>query len=95
MPLRKPKAVDAKLEKVTENLLDEMIENGSDTEEYPLNLTYLERVTAIRNATRRQRMNPNNLVLSGTNLFGILIIVIYEQKHVLTSKAQAMLLKSK
>lgn len=95
MLFRKPKEVDRKLEKVTERLLDDMIENGPDTEEYETYLSYLERVKAIRPSVDKTPLNPNNMSLVLGNLLGIVIIVIYEQKHVFTSKAQALLLKSK
>lgn len=95
MPLRKPKAVDTKLEKVTENLLDEMLENGPDEEGYSANLDRLVKLHAVRQSNGRTLLNPNNMALVAGNLLGILIIVAYEQKNVLTSKAQNLLLKSK
>jgi hypothetical protein len=95
MPLRKPKAVDRKLEQVTENLLDEMLENGPDTEGYAKNLDHLVKLNDVRQTTGGTALNPNNMALVAGNLLGILIIVAYEQKHVMTSKAKDLLLKSK
>lgn len=95
MPLRKPKAVDTKLEKVTENLLDEMLENGPNEEGYSTNLDRLVKLHAVRKSNGKTPLNPNNMALVAGNLLGILIIVAYEQKNVLTSKAQNLLLKSK
>lgn len=95
MPIRKPKAVDSKLEKVTENLLDEMLENGPDTERYSDNLDHLVKLHAVRQSNGRTPLNPNNMALVAGNLLGILVIVAYEQKNVFNSKAKDLLLKSK
>lgn len=90
---KKPTQTSVKLETVKQRLLDDMIDFGPDTEEYTNNLGYLERVHALQNT--KQRVSPDQILLVVGNLLGILILVGYEQKHVLTSRALPLVMKTK
>lgn len=84
---RKPKIVNLKLNAASIRLLDDMQEQSTNSEEYSVMLAHLERVNALYESKDRVRkVDPNTMALIAGNLFGILIIVAYEQKHVLTSK---------
>lgn len=91
---RKPK-VDPNLDPVVESILLEMNTYGPDSEEYTNLLGHLERVYAMRQKNDSRRVSPDTVVLVAGNLLGILIIVAYEQKHVMTSKGLGLLLKTK
>lgn len=54
---------------------------GSD--EYSKTLSHLERLYTIKAEKRRNRVTPDTMLLVAGNLLGILVIVAYEQKHVL------------
>lgn len=77
-----PTILDGPIERV----LSEMETYGPDSEEYPSYLSYLERLFRLKTETRRERISRDTLALVAGNLAGILIIVIYEQKHVMASK---------
>jgi hypothetical protein len=88
----KPSVLDEPIEKI----LTEMNTYGPDTEEYQTALSYLERLVRLKVEEKRQfRFSPDTLAIVAGNLLGILIIVAYEQKHVMVSKGMGLLLKTK
>ena len=87
------KSEPSKLEAPIDRVLQEMQENGPDTEEYPAMLSYLERLTKLKNEPRSERVSRDTLAVVVGNLAGILIIVMYEQKHVMVSKALSFIKK--
>lgn len=91
---RKPK-VDPNLDPVVDGILSEMQVYGPDTQEYTNLLGHLERVYALRKNDERKRVSPDTMALVAGNLLGILIIVAYEQKHVMTSKGLGFVQKFK
>lgn len=94
MQLRKPKAVNQKLEAVIVCILDAMIEYGPESPEYPALLDHLQKLTALRQPTVAQPLNWNSMALVAGNIFGILVIVAYEHTHAMTSKALGFVQKS-
>lgn len=76
-------------------LLTEMDQYGPDSPEYPTMLGQLERLYAVRSQHRSSRVDPNTIAIVAGNLFGILIIVTYEQKNVLGSKAISFIMKAR
>lgn len=83
--------VDEPIEKV----LDEMNVYGPDSEEYERMLGYLERLNQVKANEPKHRISPDTMAIVLGNLIGIMIIVIYEQKHVLVSKGVNFVLKPK
>ena len=75
-------------------LLTEMDTYGPDSPEYPALVAHLKTLTKIRKAKPSYRVDPNTMALVAGNLLGILVIVAYEQKHVMVSKAKDLLLKA-
>lgn len=67
------------------------IDPGSD--EYAKQLAYVERLYRLRAEERAGGINPNTLAIVLGNLAGILIMVGYEHKHVITSKGLGFILK--
>jgi hypothetical protein len=55
-----------------------------DSEQYDKMLNRLERLVRLKE--EKKRISPDALVAASANLLGILIIVAYEQKHVVVSK---------
>ncbi len=68
-------------------LLKEMTEYGPGTPEYAAALEYLERLHKMKTNKRPSRVSGDAIANGLFTLGGILIIVIYEQKHVLSTKA--------
>jgi hypothetical protein len=82
---RKPK--DQTLEKLKEQISKEMFEGSPTDEEYPQMMSMLERVAAMKARSKRPRAKPDTWIMAGAHVLGILVIVIYEQKHAWSSKA--------
>lgn len=81
---------DAKLDDQITKVLDEMDVFGVDSPEYPDHLKNLERLYELKTKTRPDPLSRDTIVMVIGN-FGItLLIVAYEQKHVITSKALGM-----
>ncbi len=78
-----------------QKILSEMHEYGPDTSEYSALMRHLEDLTRIRAGNRSSRISPDTMAIVVGNLAGILIIVAYEQKHVMTSKAMGFIIKTK
>lgn len=83
----RPPADAIALEAVILELETEMSTIGGDSEEYATMLNRLERLYKLKEKNSPKHIDPNTWLIVGGNLAGILIIVFYEQAHVVTSKA--------
>jgi len=63
--------------------------------EYQLMLANVERLSEIKTKNRPSRLSPDTLALIAGNLVGIVMIVAYEQKHVMSSKANSERIRPK
>lgn len=86
-----PNALDCTIERV----LNSMHEYGTDSPEYPTLLSYLERLIKLKTEDRPARVSRDTLATVGGNLMVVLVIVMYENKHVMVSKALGFILKPK
>lgn len=95
--LRNPfkKKLDPATEALITSVLIEMNEVGVIAPEYPALLAYLERLHELRAKQRREPMSRDTAALIAGNLAGILLIVAYEQKHVMTSKGFTQIIRPK
>jgi len=82
---KKSKELDSKLDEVSDHLLNQMLEVEVSSQKFAVDLAHLERVRTLRTRSKKS-LDSNTLALIAGNLLGILIIVAYEQKHVMTSK---------
>ena len=80
------------LDEPIDRVLTEMNTYGPDSPEYEKLVRHLERLKDMK-ANERQHfvVSPDTIALVLGNLAGILIIVAYEQKHVMTSKAMGFI----
>lgn len=76
-----------------ERLLFEMDAKGPDTQEYTDMMEHLVKLANIRKEERPGKVSVDTIALVAGNLLGILVIVAYEQKHVMVSKGLSFLLK--
>lgn len=81
------------LDKQIDAVLRKMQEHGVDSEEYPGLITHLERLQELKAKQRRPRVSPDTWAIVGANLLGILMLVAYEQKHVMTSRGFTQLIQ--
>lgn len=69
------------------NILTRMNEVGMDDQKYNECVDRLDRLMEMKADERRSRIDPNTVIIVLGNLLGILVIVAYEQKHVMVSRA--------
>jgi hypothetical protein len=75
-----------------ERVLTEMNTTGPGKPEFATQLNYLERLHKLKTEQRQKsKVSPDTIVMVLGNLAGILIIVAYENKHVLTSKGMSFI----
>jgi hypothetical protein len=85
----------SKLNEPINKVLTRMEGLEPDSEEYKKLLTTLDKLMELQREEQSSPVNPDTLVTVAGSLLGILIIVAYEQKHVMVSKALGMVLRSK
>ncbi len=76
-------------------ILSAMDDAGVHSEEYPVLMSYLERLYKTKAETRQTPVSRDTLATVAGNLLGILLIVAYEQKHVMTSKGFSQIIRPK
>lgn len=76
-----------------DRVMEEMHTKGVDSDEYAVQLSYLERLNDIKAKDRQDPVSRDTMALCATNLLGILLIVAYEQKHVMRSASLSQLLR--
>jgi hypothetical protein len=76
-------------------VLSDMNAYGPDSEEYTTLVRHLDHLVRLKQEEKRSRVSPDTMAIVAGNLLGILIIVAYEQKHVMVSKGLGFVLKTK
>lgn len=84
-----------KLDVVIEALLDRMAEEFYDAVEYAKMVEQLSKLYKLKEINVPKRPSPDTLLLIAGNLIGIVLILGYEQKNVITSKAIGFVLRLK
>lgn len=77
------------------HVMDEMRMIGVSSPEYPEMLKVLEKLHDLERKERRAPVSNDTIVTVAGSLAGILMIIVYEQKHVITSKGFSLLPRSK
>lgn len=83
----------AELQLTISRLIEEMDTYGPNTPEYTEAFEHLEKIYALKTTSSPKQIDPNTMLLVGGNLMGILIIVIYESRGALVSKATSFINK--
>jgi hypothetical protein len=76
-------------------ILTEMNRTNPESEEYSTMIKHLERLSHIKAESRPSRVSPDAMAVVVGNLLGILIIVAYEQKHVMVSKGLGFVIRAR
>lgn len=87
--------MDTPLDKQIDAVLLKMQGLGVDHDQYPVMIKHLERLTEVKAKERRNPVSSDTIALILGNLAGILMIVAYEQKHVMTSRGFTQLIQPK
>ena len=83
---------DAAMNKV----LDDMEIFGPTDPEFEQRLGHLERLAKLKEAEKQKsKVSPDTMAVVLGNLAGILTIVMYEQKNVMTTRAKEFILRVK
>jgi len=86
---------DSGLEKAIEGLLSEMKGFTADTEEYAKMADQLEKLYKLKEIDKPERVKPDTLAIIAGNLLVAVVIVTYESKNIVTSKALSFLQKTR
>lgn len=88
---KKPTPIDTEIDMV----LKEMRSAGVKSDDYAVLMTKLERLHELKAKERKERVSRDTMALVLGNLAGIVLIVAYEQKHVITSKGFTQIIRPK
>lgn len=87
---------ESEYDKSITRLLSDMDMYGPDSDEYSEMIKHLEKMRNWRAEEQTQtRVSPDTLAIVAGNILTVLIIVAYEQKHVVTTKALGFLMRGK
>jgi hypothetical protein len=78
---------DPGLESVIADCESELRSLNADTKEYKETLARYKDLKALQAVNQPPRISPDAVVTAAASLLGILVIVAYEQKNVMTTKA--------
>lgn len=76
-------------------ILKEMSTIGVNSSNYPTMIEYYEQLSAVKARENKPHVSKDTIALIVGNLVGIVLILMYEQKHVLTSKSLNRVLQLK
>jgi hypothetical protein len=89
--MRKPSVLDEPIA----NILTEMNTYKPDDPEWTTLVEHLDKLTRMKSDYRNRRFSPDTMLIVAGNLLGILIIVAYEQKHVMVSRGLGFVIKAR
>lgn len=78
---------DPGLDSVIADCERELLSLNADTKEYKETLARYKDLQALRAANKPSGLSPDALLSATVSLLGIIVIVGYEQKNVITTKA--------
>ena len=81
------------VDELIEAVLEEMRTYGPAAPEYPALMSHLERLYEVKAINKPKPISRDTLAIVAGNLLGILLIVAYEQKHVLSSKGMTQIIR--
>lgn len=86
-PVFKKKTEATALDKAIDTALFELSSLRIETPEYATAADQLSKLYKLQEISSPKRISPDTLALIGANLAGIILILSYEQTHVVASKA--------
>jgi len=78
-----------------DRILLDMNNTDVHSEEYQTMMGYLERLYALKAKDRRQPIKLDTILVVAGNLLGIIVIVAYEQRHMMNRNALGQILHPK
>ena len=89
------KKTEEHLDILIERVVSDMELYGPDSEEYTNLVKHLETLNRMKASKWWTRLSWDTVLIVLGNLLGILVIVAYEERNVITSKALSMTQKTK
>lgn len=90
-PLIRRSILDDSIDRVLEHMKGE----NPGTEDYEALLADLERLVKLRSEEQSKRVSPDTMAIVAANIFSVLVVVGYEQGHVVISRGLNFLLRTK
>lgn len=90
---KKENAVTAKLDEAIMRIMEEMDKIGPYSNDYPKLIGHLQRTIALRK--EKKSIDPNTFVEIGGTIVGILTILAFETKHIISAKAFGLIRRPK
>ena len=90
---RKPSDEDIALNSAILDVLHDMNSVSSESEDYAASIKHLSELYKIKEHHAPKSISPDVLLTAGANVVGILLILHYEQTHVIASKALSFVMK--
>ena len=84
----------SELDKVITQLLEDMQDTSTDTEEYAKMVDHLTKLYKLKETDLPKRVSPESWAAIAGNLAGILLILNFERAGVVTSKALGFVTKA-
>lgn len=85
----------SELDETITQLIRQMDGFTGDQEEYATMVDQLDKLYKLRQNDKPDRVSKDTLAIVAGNLVGILVIVGYEQRHVITTKALSFILRTR
>lgn len=83
------------IDRLIDDVESQMLLADPTTEEYQTLLMRLNSLSALKAKKPEKNLDVNTLVIVGGNLLGIIAILAYESRHIVTSKAMGFIIKPK
>lgn len=83
----------SKFDQPIDRVLEEMARTPQDTDEYSAHLKHLDKLSELQLREQSNKVTADTVWMIAGNLLGILVIVAYEQKHVLASRGMNFILR--
>jgi hypothetical protein len=93
MLIKKTQPEPTKLEKTIDRLLTQMAEVDCESKEYAAMADQVSKLYKLKESDIPQQVSKDTLLLVAGNLAGILLIIAYENKNVIASKALGFVMK--
>jgi hypothetical protein len=85
--------IEKSIDRSITKLLKDMDDPELNSIDFEACMASLERLTEIKANRRKSAVSRDTIALIAGNLIGIVLIMVYEQKHVMTSKSFSQLIK--
>jgi hypothetical protein len=89
--ISKRKTIDGEIQ----HIVEELSLQSPDSDEYSKSVCNLEVLCKARSYKTDRSVSTDTIVLAITNIIGILLVLNYEQLHVIGSKSLGLILKTK